>query len=119
MLGALAEWYSRNLSAETAKGWAERKRRGRYAGRLPFGVLKGEDGVPVSDTRPLDPPEAGRNTTTNHAGLVLAFQHAADGATDAEVAEALHAAGYRPSPMHDAPASRARRLAPSWPTAST
>src|SRR5918998_177575 len=37
MLGALAEWYSRNLAAETRKGWAERKRRGLYAGRLPFG----------------------------------------------------------------------------------
>ncbi len=28
MLGGLAEWYSRNLSTETKKGWAERKQRG-------------------------------------------------------------------------------------------
>ena len=33
MLGALAEWYSRNLSAETRKGWAERKQQGLHAGR--------------------------------------------------------------------------------------
>src|SRR5215208_4144009 len=38
MLGALAEWYSRNLATET------RKRRGLYAGRLPFGATKGDDG---------------------------------------------------------------------------
>jgi site-specific DNA recombinase len=95
MLGALAEWYSRNLSAETKKGWAERKRQGLYAGRLPFGAVKGEDGVPVPDTRELD---INGKTTHNHEGLLLAFERAAEGATDAEVAEALNAAGYRPSP---------------------
>src|SRR6185369_4872130 len=37
------------------------------------------------------------DATTAHQGLLLAFERAADGATDAEVAEALNAAGYRPS----------------------
>ena len=86
MLGALAEWYSRNLSTETKKGWAERKRRGLYAGRLPFGTVKGEDGVPVPDTAPID---VDGRADTNHEGLLLAFERAAEGATDAEVAEAL------------------------------
>jgi hypothetical protein len=93
MLGALAEWYSRNLAVETSKGWQERKRRSLYAGRLPFGVVKGEDGVPVPDTAPID---VARRMTTNHAGLLLAFERAADGATDSDVAEALNTAGYRP-----------------------
>src|SRR6185503_18301844 len=92
MLGALAEWYSRNLSGETKKGWAERKRRGLHGGRLPFGVTKGSDGVPVADSRPLD---VDGQITTNHKGLLLAFARAAEGATDAEVAEVLNGAGYR------------------------
>ena len=94
MLGALAEWYSRNLSTETKKGWAERKRRGLYAGRLPFGSVRGEDGVPIADARPL---ELNGHATSNHEGLLLAFERAAEGATDAEVAEALNAVGHRPS----------------------
>ena len=95
MLGALAEWYSRNLSTETRKGWAERKRRGLYAGRLPFGTdARARMASRVPDTRPL---ELDGRTTSNHEGLLLAFERAAEGATDAEVAEALNAAGYRPS----------------------
>ena len=78
MLGALAEWYSRNLATETRKGWAERKRRGLYAGRLPFGVTKGADGIPVPDARPLD---VDGRATSNHDGLLLAFERAAEGAT--------------------------------------
>src|ERR687893_2343920 len=54
MLGALAEWYSRNLATETKKGWAERKRRGLYAGRLPFGSVKGQDGIPTPDTAAVE-----------------------------------------------------------------
>jgi site-specific DNA recombinase len=95
MLGGLAEWFSRNLSTETKKGWRERKAQGLYAGRLPFGAIKGPDGVPVPDTRVV---VVNGQVTTNQAGLELAFERAAEGATDAEVAEALNAAGYRPSP---------------------
>jgi site-specific DNA recombinase len=101
MLSALAEWYSRNVSTETRKGLAERKRRGLCAGRLPFGVVKGSNGVPQPDTAPL---EIHGRATNNHQGLLLAFERAAEGATDAEVAELLNTSGYRPN----ATARRAR-----------
>ena len=55
-LAAFAEYYSANLSAETRKGKAERKAQGLYNGLLPFGTVKGEDGLPVADP-------------ANHAGL--------------------------------------------------
>jgi site-specific DNA recombinase len=84
MLGGLAELYSDNLSEETRKGWAERKAQGFYCGPLPFGAIKGEDGVPAPhpDTYP---------------GLVMAFELATQGKSDREVARALDAAGYRTS----------------------
>ena len=82
MLGGLAELYSDNLSQETKKGWHERRAQGLYCGLLPFGAMKGEDGVPVPnpDTYP---------------GLVMSFELAAQGKSDKEVAQALNAAGYR------------------------
>ena len=49
-LAAFAEYYSANLSTETKKGKAERKRQGLYNGVLPFGTCKGSDGEPVADT---------------------------------------------------------------------
>ncbi len=33
------------------KGWAERRAQGLYCGTIPFGVTKGEDGVPIPDTQ--------------------------------------------------------------------
>lgn len=93
--GTINEWYSRNLSEETKKGWRERKLAGLWAGRLPFGVMKGPDGVPVPDTRPILINGA---VTSNHVGLLLAFARAAEGATDSEVAAALNAIGYKPNP---------------------
>ncbi len=83
-LGAFAEYYSANLSTETRKGKTERKRQGLYNGVLPFGTVKGPDGVPVAH------PDT-------HPGLLLAFGLAAAGKTDREVAQALNAAGYRTS----------------------
>jgi len=82
MAGALAQFYSDNLSEETKKGWHERRAQGLYCGLLPFGAMKGEDGVPIPhpDTYP---------------GLVMAFELAAQGNSDREVAMALNAAGYR------------------------
>ena len=56
MLGGLAELYSDNLSFETKKGWQERREQGLYCGALPFGAMKGDDGVPIQDAR-----ENGRN----------------------------------------------------------
>jgi DNA invertase Pin-like site-specific DNA recombinase len=81
-LAAFAEYYSANLSAETRKGKAERKRQGIYNGLLPFGATKGEDDVPIPDS-------------SNHPGLVMAFEMAASGATDRDIAQALNETGYR------------------------
>ena len=53
-----------------------------YNGLLPFGVMKGEDRVPVPDP-------------TTFPGLKLMFELAASGKSDREVARALNAAGYR------------------------
>ncbi len=82
LLGAFAQYYSDNLSQETKKGWAERRAQGLYCGLLPFGTMKGEDKVPVPhpDTYP---------------GLLMAFELAAQGKSDREVAQALNTAGYR------------------------
>jgi site-specific DNA recombinase len=82
MLGGLAELYSDNLSQETKKGWHERRAQGLYCGLLPFGAMKGEDGVPLPhpDTYP---------------GLLMAFELAAQGKSDKEVAQTLNATGYR------------------------
>ena len=82
LLGAFAQYYSDNLSQETKKGWHERRPQGLYCGLLPFGAMKGNDGVPApnADTYP---------------GLVLAFELAAQGNSDREVAMALNGEGYR------------------------
>jgi len=84
MLASFAQYYSDNLSWETKKGKAERKRQGMYNGLLPFGVTKNADGLPV----PV--PET-------YSGLLLAFRTAADGKSDREVALALNAHGFRTS----------------------
>src|SRR5215207_4302756 len=84
MLVGLSQFYSDNLAVETKKGKAERKAQGLHNGLLPFGLKKNEDGIPVPD------PET-------YSGLLLAFQLAAEGKSDREVAAALNAAGYRTS----------------------
>ncbi len=81
-LAAFAQYYSDNLSSETKKGKAERKAQGLYNGLLPFGIKKNSSGIPVPD------PES-------YPGLLLAFQMAAEGKSDRDVAQALNAAGYR------------------------
>lgn len=82
LLGAFAQYYSDNLSQETKRGWHERRAQGLYCGLLPFGAMKGGDGVPVPH------PDT-------HPGLVMAFELAAQGKSDREVAMALNTAGYR------------------------
>jgi site-specific DNA recombinase len=82
LLGGLAQFYSDNLSQETKKGWAERKEQGLYAGLLPFGIMKGDNGIPKQN------PET-------YPGLVMAFELAAQGKTDRQVSQALNAADYR------------------------
>ncbi len=82
MVGAFSQFYSDNLSQETQKGWAERRAQGLYCGLLPFGAMKGDDGIPVPnpDTYP---------------GLVMTFELSAEGKTDREIGQALNAKGYR------------------------
>ncbi len=82
MQGGLAELYSDNLSEEVKKGLDERKEQGLYNGLLPFGAVKGPDGIPVPD------PDT-------FPGLLLAFELSAQGKTDRAVAQALNAEGYR------------------------
>jgi hypothetical protein len=48
---------------------------------LPFGVIKGDDGVPGVDPN-------------NYPGLAKAFDLASQGKTDIEIARALNAEGW-------------------------
>ncbi len=82
MQGGLAELYSDNLREEVTKGLDERKKQGLYNGLLPFGLVKGPDGIPVPD------PDT-------FPGLLLAFELSAKGKSDRDVAHALNSEGYR------------------------
>ncbi|MCL5108902.1 MAG: recombinase family protein [Chloroflexi bacterium] len=89
IFGALAEFYSQNLGQEVRKVKSERKERGLYNGLLPFGAMRGEDGLPAPDLR------LQANSRSNHEGLVHALEICAKGASDKEVAEVLNAGGWR------------------------
>ena len=89
MLAAFAQFYSDNLSQETKKGKRERKLQGYYNGLLPFGTVKGPQGLPIPDMRPH------ANNSTNYDGLQFAFREAASGKSDRDIARALNAKGYR------------------------
>ncbi len=91
LLGAFAQYYSDNLSQETKKGWHERRAQGLYCGLLPFGALKGEDGVPLPDMREVN---NGAGAVCNYQGLLLAFQETIERG-DREVAVVLNSRGYR------------------------
>jgi len=97
MLVGLNQFYSDNLSLETKKGKDERKRQGIYNGLLPFGMTKGPNDVPIPDTEPRYCDIATRKEMVPAAGLRLAFELAADGHTDREIAVKLNEAGYRSS----------------------
>ena len=85
--GALAEYYSDNLSEECKKGWTERKRQGLYCGLLPFGAMKGKTGIPKPDPQ-------------TYPVLLLAFELKAQGKTDRQIAMILNDKGYRTSGNH-------------------
>lgn len=96
MQGGLAELYSDNLSQEVKKGLHERRAQGLYIGLLPFGAMKGEDGIPVPDMQERKANINGDEVTVrNYEGLVIAFELGVQGKSDREVAVALNAAGYR------------------------
>jgi site-specific DNA recombinase len=101
MQGGLAELYSDNLSEETKKGWHERRKQGLYCGTLPFGAMKGEDGVPILD---ITGRKSGVNgyevAVQNYDGLKMAFELSAQGKSDREIAIILNTAGYRTTGTH-------------------
>jgi site-specific DNA recombinase len=101
MQGGLAELYSDNLSEECKKGWRERKAQGLYYGLLPFGAMKGEEGIPIPDIQEreinIDSHEI---VVRNYEGLQMAFELAAQGKSDREIAIDLNADGYRTTGTH-------------------
>jgi site-specific DNA recombinase len=101
MQGGLAELYSDNLSEETKKGWHERRKQGLYCGTLPFGAMKGEDGVPLPDITERNSGINGHeDTICNYEGLKMAFELSARGKSDREIAIILNTAGYRTTGTH-------------------
>lgn len=104
-LGAMAQFYSDNLSQETKKGWHERRQQGKYCGALPFGAMKSDDKdeIAVPDRQPRQIGTNGSTLTVrNYEGLKKAFDLAALGKSDREVAIALNTAGYRTTGTHGA-----------------
>ncbi len=97
MLVGMAQFYSDNLAFETKKGKGERKAQGLPNGLLPFGTTKGADGLAVLDTEARWCDLASRVEVVPAEGLRLAFELAAAGKSDREVAKALNAAGHRTS----------------------
>jgi DNA invertase Pin-like site-specific DNA recombinase len=89
MLGAFAEWYLNNLAQEVAKGKRARAEAGLWNGQVPFGYRvtpkkDGGDGIPYPDEHEAE-------------GVRLAFEKYATGVySDADVAQVLNEAGYRP-----------------------
>jgi len=83
IMESVADWYSQNLAAETAKGKKERAHKGRHNNRAPFGMRKSAQKVLVPDENEI-------------AGLIMAFEHYATGKySDKDIAHLLNNAGYR------------------------
>ena len=83
IMESVADWYSQNLSAETAKGKKERSHQGKHNNRAPFGMKKDKNGIliPHEDELP---------------GLQMAYKLYAEGkSSDLTVAEMLNKEGYR------------------------
>lgn len=94
VLASVAQWFSENLAAETRKGKAERKAQGLYNGWVPYGCVKGADGVPVPDREPLP------NGSTNYDGLLLMFRLADEGLGVRPIAAKLNTLGYHTTGNH-------------------
>lgn len=83
IMEAVADWYSQNLSAETAKGKKERSNQGIHNNQAPFGMKKNADKILVPDEDELP-------------GLILAFESYATGDySDGDVAHLLNEKGYK------------------------
>ena len=83
IMEAVADWYSRNLSAETAKGKLERAMQGYHNNNPPFGMDKIERGILVPNEKELK-------------GLQLAFELYSTGKqSDNAIAHFLNEKGYK------------------------
>lgn len=82
IMECVAEWYSKNLATETAKGRKEKRSRGLHNGLAPFGYTI------VDKKLTVEPHEA--------KGVVLAFEAYSTGKySHAETAQLLNEAGYK------------------------
>ncbi len=83
IMESVADWYSQNLAAETAKGKKERSHQGKHNNRAPFGLKKNAEKNLVPDENELP-------------GLIMAFkQYATGNFSDNMIAELLNEAGYK------------------------
>ncbi len=82
IMESVADWYSRNLASETAKGKKERTQQGIHNNRAPFGLRKNGFKVLVADENEID-------------GLIMAFEaYASDKYSDNDIANLLNDKGY-------------------------
>lgn len=83
IMESVADWYSRNLATETAKGKKERALQGLHNNVAPFGMTKNEAKVLVPDENEI-------------AGLKLAFElYATNQYSDTDIAHILNEKGYK------------------------
>ena len=83
IMESVADWYSRNLATEVAKGKNERCHQGLHNNQAPFGMKKDEDKVLIPDEDELP-------------GLIMAFeQYATGNYSYNDIARLLNEAGYR------------------------
>jgi DNA invertase Pin-like site-specific DNA recombinase len=93
MLAFFAEWYLQNLSVETTKGKLARFEAGYWNGDLRFGYSKAESGQEIKNgmIKRLYKPVPNADARF----VVMAYELAAAGKTDQEVADELNRAGSR------------------------
>lgn len=78
IMESVADWYSKNLATETAKGKKERSNQGMHNNRAPFGMTKDEDKVLVAHPEEVD-------------GLRMAYEQYATGQySDRKIAHLLN-----------------------------
>lgn len=83
IMESVADWYSRNLASETAKGKKERSIQGLHNNIAPFGMTKDEGKVLIPDENEI-------------AGLRMAFElYATDEYSDTDIAHILNEKGYK------------------------
>lgn len=83
IMECVADWYSRNLAAETTKGKPERALQGYHNNRAPFGFDKDDDGVLINNDYELK-------------GLCMAFDlYNTTLYSDHDIAHVLNEEGYR------------------------